>query len=155
MSKQSSRNRILAFALIGALFGIGVSWNYIRDWLIDEGVTTNAQIISHGDNHPKGGYFLRYRYEYEGRSYDNSYNIQNPMTCFFQKEKCEGDSTKVKVSSRFPFLSKPLFVEWTIFVLTRAPTISGTMVRASIWKASKRWGWFPSRTITCQFGRRG
>lgn len=111
MNKGNGKRFLVAVLLIIGFFAIGKYWLYLRDDMINDGILTSAQIISHSNYRAKGGYFIRYGYQIDGEKYEQSYNLPNALPCFTEEKRCKGDSIRIMVSRRFPNLSKPLDTE--------------------------------------------
>lgn len=105
---KNIRNFVIALLVIFGMIAIGKLWHLFRDKMIQDGAVITARITSHSDYDPSGGYWVNYEYQIGNELYESSSAYPEPLPCFRERFKCNGKNIKIRVSNRFPSLSKPI-----------------------------------------------
>lgn len=108
MSSKKGKKIIIALLVILGVYILGNLWLHFRNQLIEDGHIITAKIITHDGYNPKGGYWIEYKYQIEQEYFEGTYSFSEPLPCFSEEGKCKGKSIKIRVSKRFPALSKPI-----------------------------------------------
>lgn len=108
MTSKKRKRVLLALLIIFGVYALGNVWLCIRNQLIEDGQIITGKIISHDGYNPKGGYWIEYEYQIEQERFEGTYSFSDPLPCFSQESRCKGAKIKIRVSHRFPSLSKPI-----------------------------------------------
>jgi hypothetical protein len=108
MNSKKGKRVIIAISVIFVVYILGNLWLHVRSQLIEDGQVITAKIITHDGYNPKGGYWIEYGYQIEQEHFEGTYSFSEPLPCFAKEGNCTGVSIKIRVSNRFPSLSKPI-----------------------------------------------